>query len=152
MKIAEDMPADVRFIERMPIGCLPERFSPVAAPAVIELARRRYPDLHRDTARGIGPAAYWKSDRLQGRLGIIAADSEPFCSSCNRVRLTSTGRLRGCLGSARETELRDRMRAGASDDELLGILREAVFRKPEGHTFGTESEENPVLFMNQIGG
>jgi cyclic pyranopterin phosphate synthase len=87
-----------------------------------------------------------------GRIGFINPVSEPFCSDCNRIRLTSDGRLRTCLFSLHETDLRGPMRAGAGDDELEGIIRDAVWRKELKHHVGEPGFRQPARSMSAIGG
>ena len=72
----------------------------------------------------------------RGRIGFINPVSEPFCGDCNRIRLTADGRLRTCLFSLNETDLRAPMRDGATDDELEEIVRDAVWRKELKHHVG----------------
>ena len=106
---------------------------------------------------GGGPAVYRElSDRSSGRtsqVGFIGAVGEAFCRSCNRVRVTAAGRLQECLAVAGVVSLRDALRAGASDDEIVAIIQEAVRSKAAGHAFaeaghGGRSEQS----MCRIGG
>jgi len=78
--------------------------------------------------------------------------SEPFCGDCNRIRLTADGRLRTCLFSLRETDLRAPLRAGASDDDLETIVRDAVWRKELKHHVNEPGFVQPNRTMSQIGG
>jgi GTP 3',8-cyclase len=87
-----------------------------------------------------------------GRIGFINPVSEPFCSDCNRIRLTSDGRLRTCLFSLHETDLRGPMRAGAHDDDLEAIIRDAVWRKELKHRVGEPGFRRPARTMSAIGG
>ena len=87
-----------------------------------------------------------------GRIGFINPVSEPFCSDCNRIRLTSDGRLRTCLFSLHETDLRGPMRAGADDDALEEIIRDAVWRKELKHHVGERGFRRPARSMSAIGG
>jgi cyclic pyranopterin phosphate synthase len=88
----------------------------------------------------------------QGRIGFINPVSEPFCGDCNRVRLTADGRLRTCLFSLNETDLRGPMRAGADDRELERIIRDAVWRKELKHHVGEAGFIQPGRTMSAIGG
>jgi cyclic pyranopterin phosphate synthase len=88
----------------------------------------------------------------KGRIGFINPVSEPFCSDCNRIRLTADGRLRTCLFSLNETDLRGPMRAGADDAELESIIREAVWRKELKHHIGEPGFIQPARTMSAIGG
>src|SRR3954454_23814310 len=87
-----------------------------------------------------------------GEIGFINPVSEPFCSDCNRIRLTAEGKLRTCLFSVGETDLREPLRAGASDDELRRTIREAVWRKELKHRGGEPGFRQPPRTMSAIGG
>ncbi|MGI8945351.1 MAG: GTP 3',8-cyclase MoaA [Thermoleophilaceae bacterium] len=87
-----------------------------------------------------------------GRIGFIDPVSEPFCADCNRIRLTADGRLRTCLFSLHETDLRGPLRSGASDDDLELIVREAVWRKELKHHVGEPGFRRPARSMSAIGG
>jgi cyclic pyranopterin phosphate synthase len=87
-----------------------------------------------------------------GRIGFINPVSEPFCGDCNRVRLTADGRLRTCLFSLNETDLRGPLRAGATDRELERIIRDAVWRKELKHHVGEPGFIQPGRTMSAIGG
>jgi cyclic pyranopterin phosphate synthase len=87
-----------------------------------------------------------------GRIGFINPVSEPFCGDCNRVRLTADGRLRTCLFSLNETDLRSPMRAGATDAELEQVIRDAVWRKELKHHVGEPGFIQPARSMSAIGG
>ena len=88
----------------------------------------------------------------QGEIGFINPVSEPFCSDCNRVRLTADGKLRTCLFSVNETDLRAPLRAGASDDEIAEVIRDAVWRKELKHHVGEKGFRQPPRTMSAIGG
>ena len=87
-----------------------------------------------------------------GRIGFVNPVSEPFCGDCNRIRLTADGRLRTCLFSLNETDLRGPLRAGASDDDLEEIVREAVWRKELKHHVNDPGFVQPARSMSRIGG
>src|SRR4051794_40455391 len=87
-----------------------------------------------------------------GEIGFINPVSEPFCGDCNRIRLTAEGKLRTCLFSIHETDLREPLRAGASDHELEQIVRDAVWRKELKHHVGEEGFRQPPRTMSAIGG
>jgi cyclic pyranopterin phosphate synthase len=103
-----------------------------------------------DTPPG-DPARVWKIPGAKGTIGFISPISAPFCEHCNRVRLTADGKLRLCLLRSDEVELRDLMRAGATDDDLERQLRRGIWRKPWGHGVA-EGDRNTVRGMSQIGG
>jgi cyclic pyranopterin phosphate synthase len=88
----------------------------------------------------------------RGEIGFINPVSEPFCSDCNRVRITAEGKLRTCLFSLHETDLREPLRAGASDAELEALIRDAVWRKELKHHVGEPGFRQPPRTMSAIGG
>jgi cyclic pyranopterin phosphate synthase len=87
-----------------------------------------------------------------GEIGFVNPVSEPFCADCNRVRLTAEGKLRTCLFSLHETDLRDPLRSGSPDDELAEIIRDAVWRKELKHHVGEPGFRQPARSMSAIGG
>jgi GTP 3',8-cyclase len=87
-----------------------------------------------------------------GEIGFINPVSEPFCADCNRVRLTAEGKLRTCLFSVNETDLREPLRGGASDAELVEVIRDAVWRKELKHHVGEPGFIQPPRTMSAIGG
>jgi GTP 3',8-cyclase len=87
-----------------------------------------------------------------GEIGFVNPVSEPFCADCNRVRLTAEGKLRTCLFSMHETDLREPLRDGASDEELERIVRDAVWRKELKHHVGEPGFRQPPRTMSAIGG
>jgi cyclic pyranopterin phosphate synthase len=88
----------------------------------------------------------------QGEIGFINPVSEPFCADCNRIRLTADGKLRTCLFSVNETDLREPLRGGASDAELDEVIRAAVWRKELKHRVGEPGFRQPLRTMSAIGG
>jgi GTP 3',8-cyclase len=88
----------------------------------------------------------------RGEVGFVNPVSEPFCADCNRIRLTADGKLRTCLFSLHETDLRAPLRAGASDDELEETIRNAVWRKELKHHVGEAGFRQPPRTMSAIGG
>ncbi len=87
-----------------------------------------------------------------GEIGFISPVSEPFCAECNRIRLTADGKLRTCLFSMHETDLRERLRGGASDAELESAIRDAVWRKELKHHVNEPGFRPPPRSMSAIGG
>jgi cyclic pyranopterin phosphate synthase len=102
--------------------------------------------------KGSGPAVRYRVPGYKGTVGFITPVSKHFCIDCNRIRITADGKLRTCLFSDSETDLTGPMRAGATDDEILDIVRDSLNRKPEGHMM--ESGERRVCgrMMSHIGG
>ncbi|MEL6372181.1 MAG: GTP 3',8-cyclase MoaA [Pseudomonadota bacterium] len=127
---------DISLIEVMPMGDVDEdrrdQFYPLTE--VRQGLETRW-KLTPDTYRTGGPSRYHRIEETGGRIGFISPLTENFCSGCNRIRLTCTGKLYMCLGQGNETDFRAALRAGASKSDLSEILREAITRKPLGHDF-----------------
>ncbi len=133
--LAEKYPIDVRFIELMPMGP-GAALRGVPGEEVLGRVRERYADLEEDKgADGAGPARYYASARLLGRIGFINALSHKFCADCNRLRLTSTGYLKLCLGQEDGLDLADLLHSGANDQEIALAIERAVWSKPACHAF-----------------
>jgi cyclic pyranopterin phosphate synthase len=100
-----------------------------------------------------GPAAEFRYPGAAGSVGFITPLSHTFCGACNRVRLTTNGKLRLCLFGESGCDLRGPLRAGATVDDLRGLILDAMTRKPESHhlALGYSGPEAPVT-MSQIGG
>ncbi len=143
---------DVRFIEYMPLDAdhAWERSKVVASSELRRRIGMRHP-LAADSDGG--PAARYRfADGVPGSVGFISSVTEPFCDSCNRVRITADGQLRACLFALEETDLRTPMRDGATDLELEALAREAVWRKWSGHRINHPDFARPARSMSQIGG
>lgn len=149
----------LRIIEQMPLdaGHQWRREATVTANQVLAELRRHSFTLEPDRApRGSAAAELWRiTDPATGRtgkLGLIASVSHPFCSTCNRVRLTADGQLRSCLFSVEETDLRGLLRGGADDTEIEAAWRTAMWGKPAGHGINSPDFVQPVRPMSAIGG
>ena len=147
----------VRFIEMMPLngdgdGCAERLVPSDEVRARIEAALGALEPLQAEGgARGAGPAVRYRLPGAPGTVGFISPVSAHFCAACNRLRLTADGRLRLCLLSAAELDLRAAVRAGAGEAELQEILRQAVRAKPAGHRLAGAGGPGGRL-MSQIGG
>ena len=151
-RLAEELPVDVRFIERMPLGVTDIAAEPVHR-EVIGRLRVVWPDLHPISGqRGNGPARYYASTKLNGCIGLIEAVSHAFCEGCNRVRLTSTGLLKPCLCYEQGTDLGPLLRGGADDAALRAAIEQTVQSKPAAHCFAEQQAVTERKSMNQIGG
>lgn len=150
-ELARSKPYEVRFIEYMPIGGdwrAENILSGDEILAVIAAAHDLVPRQRDEHAT----ARVWDFADGIGSIGFINPVSKPFCSDCNRVRLTADGKLRTCLFSLRETDLRELMRDGASDAEIEQTIRDAVWRKELKHSIGEPGFVRPARTMSQIGG
>jgi cyclic pyranopterin phosphate synthase len=152
-KLARETPYHVRFIEFMPLDAdhAWDRSKVLTGAEIREAIRAVYP-LEPEPREPSSTSRVYRFADGPGRIGFINPVSEPFCADCNRVRLTADGRLRTCLFSLNETDLREPMRAGASDDELEQIIRDAVWRKELKHHVGEPGFIQPARSMSAIGG
>ena len=140
-------PIDVRFIELMPVG----EASHWAKSRFISndtLQRRLGPLLPEATDKG-SPANYYKLPGAKGRIGFINPISHHFCHECNRIRLTCDGKLKPCLHSNEEIDLRDALQH--SDEMVTRIVQQAIQLKPERHRL-EEEQMCTTRNMSQIGG
>jgi cyclic pyranopterin phosphate synthase len=150
---ARRTPYVVRFIEFMPLDADHSWSADKVLPN--EEIRRLIGEVYPLEAVGRdrhGTARRWRFADGQGEIGFISPVSEPFCGDCNRIRLTAEGQLRTCLFSLNETDLREPLRAGASDGELEEIIRDAVWRKELKHRIGDPGFVQPARTMSRIGG
>ena len=144
----------VRYIELMPIGANVGWASNGVVPISEIRARiesQAGPLEPVRGPRGNGPARYYRWPGATGSLGFIGALSEHFCTNCNRLRLTADGRLRPCLMSSDEIDLRGPLREGAQLQDLKALLDQAVRRKPQRHHLN-EADAPRDRTMAQIGG
>jgi cyclic pyranopterin phosphate synthase len=95
---------------------------------------------------------YAFADGAPGRIGVIAPVSRPFCGACSRLRVTADGKVRPCLFSREEFDIRGPMRAGIDDAALASLLRDCVHAKQAGHGIGGASFVQPERPMSAIGG
>ena len=143
----------VRFIEFMPLDA-DRAWNPDSVLAGEEL-RRMIAAIHPLEEVPREPSATARVFRFadgKGEVGFANPVSEPFCAECNRVRLTAEGKLRTCLFSLHETDLRAPMRDGADDGELAAIVRDAVWRKELKHRVNEPGFRQPPRTMSAIGG
>jgi len=152
-RFAREHPYEVRFIEYMPLdGDRAWKADQVLTGAEIRAAIHAvFPlaDAVRDPHATARVHAFADG---QGRIGFINPVSEPFCDDCNRIRLTADGRLRTCLFSLNETDLRGPLRAGATDDDLEQLIRDAVWVKELKHRVNDPGFVQPARTMSAIGG
>ncbi|MDX6670986.1 MAG: 3,8-cyclase [Solirubrobacteraceae bacterium] len=150
---ARERPYEVRFIEFMPLDA-DHAWSPdavLSGDEVRAIVESRWP-LVEVPREDHATARVFRFADGRGSLGFVNPVSEPFCSDCDRIRVTADGRLRTCLFSLRETDLRTPLRSGASDEELAGIVRDAVWRKELKHRVNEPGFVQPERTMSRIGG
>jgi cyclic pyranopterin phosphate synthase len=143
----------VRFIEFMPLDG-DHAWSPdqvLTGDELREIIHRVHP-LEEKPREPHATARVFRFADGEGEIGFINPVSEPFCADCNRIRLTADGKLRTCLFSLHETDLREPLRSGASDAELEAVIRAAVWRKELKHHVGEPGFRQPPRTMSAIGG
>jgi len=152
-EMARRTPYEIRFIEFMPLDA-DQEWTPeqVLTGAEIRAAIEEVYPLEPEPREASATARVYRFADGKGRIGFINPVSEPFCGDCNRIRLTAEGKLRTCLFSLNETDLREPLRAGAGDDELEEIIRDAVWRKELKHHVGEAGFVRPARSMSAIGG
>ena len=152
-RLTWNTPYQVRFIELMPTrtGSAWSREKWVSTDEIKE----RVSTLGRLVPvkmRKSGPARYFRFENQPGVIGFITPVTHHFCESCNRIRLTSDGKLRPCLFSEAEIDLKSLMRSGGSDSEIERLLRLAVEIKPERHRLDSKDHLSLLASMSRIGG
>lgn len=165
---AADRPIDVRFIELMPIGC-GRQYHGIPSSEVLSVLSEEYGQLVPVGGKTgtSGPAQYYESASLRGKIGLISPMSHKFCKDCNRIRLTAEGRLKLCLHYDAGIELKPLLRGefqekGLLEEELLekelrGAIEAAILQKPKAHGFEKLCQGDAVpgtdeRRMVQIGG
>ncbi len=144
----------IRFIEFMPIGKDDGWAIDKVVPTreVLEIINSYCWLVPVPHSNGKAPADRYVFEDGKGEIGFISSVSQPFCSDCDRVRLTSDGKFRTCLFSLVETDLRAMLRGGSSDQEIADALVAAVWKKEEGHLINRPGFVRPERTMSQIGG
>lgn len=151
-RFGRDKGVIVRFIEFMPLDA-DEQWGPdrvVPLQRVIDEVNEAFPI--EAIARTSAPATRYSYVDGGGEVGVIATVTEKFCDTCDRIRLTADGQFRNCLFAITDYNLRDALRADASDDELAAIIEGAVHDKWAGHGIDTVHFIRPKRNMSQIGG
>ncbi|MDU2123412.1 MAG: GTP 3',8-cyclase MoaA [Clostridium celatum] len=152
VNLTKEKNIDVRFIELMPIG-VAINYKGATNEEVLKIISENYSD-YEEVARSKsgGPASYIKLKDAKGKIGFISAISNCFCEECNRIRLTPEGFLKQCLHFDYGIDLKSKLRAGISDEELRKLIYDNIYEKPEKHLFLEKSDHKEIKFMNQIGG
>jgi cyclic pyranopterin phosphate synthase len=153
-RFAREHGLEMRFIEYMPIGAEQwERSKVYFAHEIMEqLEREIAPLVPVEDYDPRAPAMEFRYTDGRGRVGIIASVSRPFCLSCNRLRLTAEGKLRNCLFSLEEVDVKQLLRSGAPAPEIAAVIRANVWSKWEGHEINTARFIKPLRTMHAIGG
>lgn len=133
----------VRFIEYMPLGDsqLTENYDTTPSTVDNQLIKQRIESVfgelkpaNRQLEAGVGPAEVFKIQHAAGRLGFISAMSQPFCETCNRLRLTAKGELRACLFDGGEVDIMPALLPLPDPQKLIELMKQCVLEKPEVHS------------------
>ena len=145
---------EIRFIEFMPLDSdkVWERDKVLFGHEIVNMIKDNYELVPIDNSLEIGPASEYNFADGKGKIGIITAVSNPFCDHCNRIRMTADGKLRTCLFSTEETNLKELIRSGATDETIIETLKQAVLVKEPGHKINLDDFERPTRAMHAIGG
>ncbi|XP_028335582.1 molybdenum cofactor biosynthesis protein 1 isoform X4 [Physeter macrocephalus] len=151
--LTEGLPLDVRFIEYMPFDGNKWNFKKmVSYKEMLDTLRQQWPELEKLTEEESSTAKAFKIPGFRGRVSFITSMSEHFCGTCNRLRITADGNLKVCLFGSSEVSLRDHLRAGASEEELLSIVGAAVGRKKRQHAgmFSISQMKNRPMILIEL--
>jgi cyclic pyranopterin phosphate synthase len=153
-KLTIQRPVHIRFIEFMPIDKKTKWNKEFfISNAEIQEQIKKIGDLVPVlSSNNSGPAEMFQINSAKGKLGFISALSNHFCASCNRLRLTADGKLRTCLFSDNETDLKTPIREGFSDTDLQAIISKTILSKPQGHKVLEPSFKKCIRGMSAIGG
>jgi cyclic pyranopterin phosphate synthase len=146
---------EIRFIEFMPLDAdnAWQREKVLFAHEILEtLARDIMPLVPCPDQDPHAPASEFRFEDGVGRIGIIASVSQPFCMSCDRFRITADGKLRNCLFSLEETDVKAMLRGTAGDEDIAQAIRDSIAAKKEGHEINTARFIQPERPMYSIGG
>ncbi len=155
LRFCLDHSYQLRFIEQMPLDAQHgwRRDNMVTATEILDALSAEFSLAPDDsTVRGSAPAETFLVNGGPARVGVIGSVTRPFCGACDRVRLTADGQVRNCLFARDESNLRDAMRAGASDGELAALWQRAVAGKLPGHGINEPGFLQPARPMSAIGG
>ena len=151
VKLSEEYPLDIRFIELMPIG-MGKEYERVSNDEILELIKREKNLVKVDERMGSGPAVYYKVEGAKGAIGFINPISHNFCELCNRVRITPEGFMKLCLHSNMGVDLKKLLRDGSSREKIKETIEKAIFEKPTRHRMEEKSGDFEIRLMNKIGG
>lgn len=151
---AREHNVDMRLIEFMPLDSSRawNKDDVVSADEMLAAIRTRHELAPEDDDPHSTSLNFKFADSAPGRIGIIAPVTRPFCGACNRLRITADGKVRPCLFSTTEWDLRAVMRSGGSDADLAQFFIDATWTKQAGHGIGSKSFVQPERTMSAIGG
>jgi cyclic pyranopterin phosphate synthase len=144
----------LRFIEQMPLdaGHQWSRATMVTAAEILAALTAEFDLTPSGEQRGSAPAELWLVDGGPATVGVIGSVTRPFCGTCDRTRLTADGQIRNCLFAREESDLRNLLRSGASDDEIADRWQTAMAAKLPGHGIDEPGFLQPSRPMSAIGG
>lgn len=172
-RFALERHCDISFIEEMPLGEIHSHSRDVefvSSQEIKDLLTEEFElsEFNNASDSAAGPSRYWQVKGYSGRIGFISPHSNNFCSSCNRVRVTASGRLLLCLGNEHSVDLREVLREDSSEaannlsenldktvnqsQKLKTVIRDSMNIKPEKHEFDLAEEPQILRFMNTTGG
>jgi cyclic pyranopterin phosphate synthase len=152
LRMGREKGVTVRFIEFMPLDAQGEwsEDSVVSYDEILTEAATEFE--FSPIARGTSPAERFAYADGKGEFGVIASVTEPFCESCDRIRLTADGQVRNCLFALDHVDLRELLRNDGSDDDIAAAVAGEVDRKWAGHAIGQVHFLRPSKSMSQLGG
>jgi len=161
VRLTLERPLNIRFIEFMPSGEevineFEDEF--ISVQEIKEKLIKKYLLNPIKISTANGPAKYYQIKGGQGTIGFITALSQHFCETCNRIRLTSEGKLRPCLFSNKEVDIKQAIRNAKTDDKIIrskiirNNIEEAINIKPEGHKLNKKFSNRDFFNMSKIGG
>jgi GTP 3',8-cyclase len=152
LNLGRDKGVIVRFIEFMPLDAQGEWSNDRVVTYDEILGRAAEHFDFEPVSRGSSPAERFRYTDGRGEFGVIASVTEPFCESCDRMRLSAEGQLRNCLFALRHVDLRTVLRNGGTDDDLLAAIAGEVAEKWAGHSINQVHFIKPSKGMSQLGG
>jgi GTP 3',8-cyclase len=154
-QFARDTGVEIRFIEFMPLDAdnAWERDKVLFASEIMQkLSDEIAPLVPLSDQDPSAPATDYQFEDGVGRIGFIASVSQPFCKNCNRFRITADGKIRNCLFSLDETDIKGLIRSDAPDSEIAEAVRQSIHAKKEGHEINSAKFIQPDRPMYSIGG
>ncbi len=145
---------DISFIEEMPLGEISSHARHqefVSSEFIREILAEEF-SLSPSNETSAGPSRYWNVNGYDNNVGFISPHSENFCASCNRVRVTASGKLLLCLGNEHSVDLKSLLRNNESDTRLKEAILLSMQIKPEKHEFNLHEAPQILRFMNSTGG
>ena len=154
VRFAQDQGLEIRFIEFMPLdsGRAWQKDHVVTGSEILSILQAEFDLEPLELEHASATAKRWRLVGGESEIGLITPVSEPFCGQCNRVRLTADGKLRTCLFSLEEHDLKPLLRGGGDDEALSQWLEDVVLKKERGHRIGQEQFQRPDRTMSAIGG